>query len=139
MYLEHSSSNLFSRERLHMLKLLCVQLGILLQNSLLYESVQESMQMYAFCLLSDFFKILICSVRYELLAESLPQMIFCHRHGTYFLFLYHVFLLLRSRGTKSCLYTQASAPFNDHQRLPMDLYYFTSFLFLLHFYLYVNT
>jgi hypothetical protein len=46
MYLEHSASNVFSRERLHMLELLCVQLGILLQNSSLYESVQESMQMY---------------------------------------------------------------------------------------------
>ena len=46
MYLEHSASNVFSRQRLHTLELLCVQLGILLHNSSLYESVQESMQMY---------------------------------------------------------------------------------------------
>lgn len=45
MYLDHSASNVFSHERLHMLELLCVQLGILLENSALYESVQESKQM----------------------------------------------------------------------------------------------
>lgn len=51
MYLEHSASGIFNRERLHMLELLCVQLGILLQNTSLYESMQGSMQMYVISIL----------------------------------------------------------------------------------------
>lgn len=58
MYLEHSSSGVFNRDRLQMLELLCVQLGILLQNALLYESMQESMQMYAILLMPLFAKLI---------------------------------------------------------------------------------
>lgn len=46
MYLAHSATGVFTRERLRMLELLCAQLGILLENSMLYESVQESKRMY---------------------------------------------------------------------------------------------
>jgi GAF domain-containing protein len=48
MYLSHTAQGVFSRERLHTLELLCAQLGILLENSMLYESMQESKRMYVF-------------------------------------------------------------------------------------------